>query len=490
MNDAASAEVSANKRLGEWLAVFGAASVFIANAAAIISGIDRISAQLSEWLDDLALAFGRTVATLIVAPLAVIVYGVAAYLIYRNWIAQRERLWRLAFWIVVATGATIPVMTTVLALRSGDSSEQVAELDRNFAHDLLRQQYSSGPFAGGVRFSTSDSSDVAQPWTTAQTLVALEQSRQARASTAEIAGGIRYLLANQTAKGGWGYMVGLASDVAEVNAWSARALIMSLVPQAGAPTWTDPEKARIHGAALRALGELAQTQMTSGAWSPILECRSPRNARTYSTIMAISAFTEARRTKLFSPAEIASFDDVVKRAAAFVLGAYRDESARSGWWPNPLERSPTGDYPGLTAQTLLVLEEAGQAFPVLRGDPRLAAMIAAQLTRANVANQYRPALSGRSISENDQPHDMESYLDACNVGTAESSTFLWYPWTLALAATAAADKDLPIPVQRQAGKMLRSLTPRLGELQRFANQNEAVYPTAEALLAIAFLKPS
>jgi len=132
----------------------------------------------------------------------------------------------------------------------------------------------------------------------------------------------------------------------------------------------------------------------------------------------------------------------------------------------------------------------GQAFPVLRGDPRLAAMIAAQLTRANVANQYRPALSGRSISENDQPHDMESYLDACNVGTAESSTFLWYPWTLALAATAAADKDLPIPVQRQAGKMLRSLTPRLGELQRFANQNEAVYPTAEALLAIAFLKPS
>ena len=476
MSDAGAVDGSSNKKLGEWLAVCAAVSVFIANAAAVISGIDRIRAQLGVWMDDLSLAVGRQVATLIVAPLALLSYAGICYLIYRAWIARRDRLWRLAFWILAATGATIPVLVTVFALSGSNPAAEVASLDKNFVHDLLRQQYSSGPQAGGFRFSTTDASDVAQPWTTAQALVALEQSESKGAATAEIASGVRYLIHTQTKNGGWGYMVGLPSDVAEVDAWSARALIESIAPGSETVRWTATEKTEIRDAAARALGELAKTQMMSGGWPPVLDCQSPRNARTYSTIMAISAFTEARRSQLFSAADTATFDDATKRAVAFILSSYRENGALSGWWPNPLERSPTGDYPGLTAQSLLVLEEAAQTFPMLRGDPRLATMISAYFTSANLTNQYRSGLAGRSISENDRPHDMESYLDACTTGSAESSTFLWFPWTLALASTAAADKELPPVTQRQASDMLRSLTPRLGRITALRQSGRSRLP--------------
>lgn len=150
--------------------------------------------------------------------------------------------------------------------------------------------------------------------------------------------------------------------------------------------------------------------------------------------------------------------------------------------PRPARSSNLDPYPGLTAQTIYVLERAR----ALAGD-----LLHSQYTTyrrlffksiGTATDNRHPALRDRDARSNDRTHDGDVAL-ADRDFMLEGSTFLWLPWTLAACSTQAtmrASEDDAELIARGCAQIGR----RMNDLVKFAESETFVYVMAESLLAL------
>ena len=161
----------------------------------------------------------------------------------------------------------------------------------------------------------------------------------------------------------------------------------------------------------------------------------------------------------------------------------KKDLSMGGWVPNPERNKNVEGFPGLTSHAVYVLLLAWPDFKSRR--------VAGGLD--DVREDYVQWLAGaaipprklefdsRPVSDNDRTHDSDRYLHR-SPRMVESSTFLWYPWTVMACKElevvhASISKTMPFP------GCVR-LAVRAEEAIKFANLEPFAYATAEHLLAI------
>jgi hypothetical protein len=107
------------------------------------------------------------------------------------------------------------------------------------------------------------------------------------------------------------------------------------------------------------------------------------------------------------------------------------------------------------------------------------------VTLAFEGNAISPAFAKRKIGDNERPHDADGYFSG-RTETAEQSTFLWYPWTIAMATELAHNRVLRDYQHERLHNLLSMLFKREDEESKFVRNDAAIYPTAEFALAAGY----
>jgi hypothetical protein len=335
---------------------------------------------------------------------------------------------------------------------------------------------------GGLKTSKVDPSAEPQVWSTAQSLTAIllnGRTHLTKPDAGQIRGHLEYIeklrLPNQE---GWGYFEQMDWGVTEIAGWVVLAYLASTQPNTINLIWgNDSDKA------LERLGSylelLKSRQLANGGWAPIRQNDNPKFARTYSTVMALWAFVEAKKHPQMGKRIGTAYDSVIESGIRWLLPRYHDQL--NSWVPNPERPRQTERFPGLTAQVLFVLERARPEFNfLLQGD--------ASYERA--AQQFKKLLGGaetdssvslvsRPASSNNRIPDSDIYLRPSKF-MLEGSTFLWFPWSLALCSQLSAK----VAVDKEAARGCGLLLGRVNDLIRFAHDEPFTYVMAESLLAI------
>ena len=357
---------------------------------------------------------------------------------------------------------------------------------------ILSQQVSGGEDDGGFRFSQKGISTETQVWTTAQCLAALLQQDISiiKDSGSAIRRAFDYIERSrlESGNGGWRYVKGMNWGVTEIDAWVAVAYLYSLRADNAAVIWGSNEMTDVISKARMALDLIVARQHTDGGWSVIERTENPKHVRTYSTIMALWALAEAEQNGQVLRGRESQYHAAVTLGAKWVLGSFRTVSGFSGWWPNPSNVSPVGEYPGLTAQTLFVLSKAKLTQAFIGADPRFKDAVDAFIGFALDGNDNGGPLTLRKLAPNETAHDSDRYLEGRSE-TCEQSTFLWYPWTIAAAVALAKDPLLRDYQQGQLRKISLGLLTRIDDVSQFVRGDAAIYPTAEVLLVTGYSLP-
>jgi hypothetical protein len=132
-----------------------------------------------------------------------------------------------------------------------------------------------------------------------------------------------------------------------------------------------------------------------------------------------------------------------------------------------------------------VLSKVEESNPFVGADPRYKDAIEAFVTLAFEGNATFPAFAKRKIGDNERPHDADRYLPG-RTETAEQSTFLWYPWTIAMATELAHNRLLQGYQHERLHNLLSILFKREDEESKFVRNDAAIYPTAEFALAAGY----
>ncbi len=392
---------------------------------------------------------------------------------------------------MLALGLPIVLKVSLGTISPPVSQGLIDKLGREFASKLLMQQnlepLDAG--AGGFRFSTTERSGPAQPWTTAQILVALEEWDKKQKQPAEaFRGGIKYLIATRLATGGWGYLEESTPPVTEVNGWILIALIRSLGPDLSPRLWSADEEKEIVDVVREELDNLARYQLDDGSWPSLAPCNSLRNARNYSAVMALWALTEARANPQFASRFSQSWRQAANAGVQNILQQFNREPASPWISTRPELAGKTGRYAGLSAQALLVMHRAAHAFPELGLEAGVNRSIEAHIGQAVALDSENQWLSARALDDNDRAHDSDRYLANCGDRTGEGSSYLWYPWTIALAGAAADDRSASEKLRRDSTFIVQTMGRRADQLPAFVNSDGYAYPVAETLFALAQFK--
>ena len=218
------------------------------------------------------------------------------------------------------------------------------------------------PATGGIR-DGADNKRV-QAWTTAQAIVAILASvgyDNSKVPQAELRNTFDYLekVRLNAPEDGWGYFGERKEAITDVTSWVALAEIASL----RANLWNPDQRAVMTKRITRELAAIAARQTASGGWSPVIETPDD-NSRTYSTVMALWALAAGFAEGIRDDAHVTS----VRKGVDWLLNEHHPQL---GWVPNPRRRYQTEDFPGLTAQALIVLAIVEREVPASRGDARL-----------------------------------------------------------------------------------------------------------------------
>jgi hypothetical protein len=472
---------------GNFQAFIGFIAIVVGNVAAIITHSDEISQTASKLLGTewayrfyLYIVYGACV-------LFIIGYGSLTYWLYRRFFAQTGR-WIKGGFYVAAFGAvgSIVLGSYAFLFRPVDAAPLAKKQLASYAQIVLSQQVTQGEDRGGMLFSQGGMSDDAQVWTTAQCLVALLQ--QDVAVVKQAGPGIRrafeYIERSRikSSSDGWGYLKNINWGVTEIDAWVALSYIYSLRANNAAILYEANGISEAITKTTLVLDILVKRQHTDGGWGPIEKTSNPKHERTYSTIMAIWALAEAEQNGDLVKGHEAEYRAALTSGAKWLLGSYTTSATGfSGWWPNPSARNPVGAYPSLTAQALFVLSKASGVESFIGADLRYKEAVESLIKFAFDGSYALEPLINRRISDNEQAKDSDRYLESRSE-TAEQSTFLWYPWTIAMAASLKRADLLPEYQQDRLQALLVKLLERTGEENRFARNDEAIYPTVEVLL--------
>ena len=329
----------------------------------------------------------------------------------------------------------------------------------------------SDPETGGIRDGSSDTK--VQAWTTAQAVVGVlgnidyNKSKLSAKEQDQIRNAVNYLdrVRVPPPDEGWGYFEGTVPAITEVTAWAALAEIASV----RANLWDPNSRAIVAGRVDRDLKTLLRRQTPSGGWSPIRDLRDD-NTRTYPTVMALWALGAAFREGLVT--DLGAKHCVMKG----INWLLNERHAQLGWVPNPRRRFQTEDFPGLTAQALVVLE-------LLREQVSEGGASDIRLRDAKI-KFAEGTLVNLSIRANARVPDTDVHVTLGQASeTLEGSSFLWYPWSRAAMTLLAHDAELPPEVRERARREAAALTLRTEELTEYLN-NGLPYQLAENLFSI------
>lgn len=464
-------------RLAGAIGMLGAASLglgYLATAAGHIRTLrTTIYVQFGEDITH-AIHIGM-LGLVVVLLLAGFTLGLIA--IDRRFLKGRDARWRGG---IDGSLAIVALSLTAWSayLLAPDAPTTVAMLtdtSNRWRKDLLATQNQDG----GLRYNNFEHDVESQAWTTAQALAAV-LSRKDRLSAGEAAvvrAAFNFLdsVEGRAAGEGWGYFDYVPWDVTEINAWVTIALAKSIQHPSAKDIWAaelPTAKDR-----LQHCSELVQSRaMAIGAWAPVNDKSHERFSRTYSTLMSVWALLEVRRLQ---PSE--AVDTRIERGIDWML--LKHDASVGGWVPNPSREKNLEGFPGLTSHTLYVLLLAWPDFKnrlVTGGFDDVLAQYVQWLAGAEIPPR-KLEFGTRPVTDNDRMHDSDRYLYK-SPRMVESSTFLWYPWTV------MACKELErVHSSISSIKMFPGcdrLAVRAEEAAKFATTEPFTYATAEHLLAI------
>src|SRR4029077_12283363 len=91
----------------------------------------------------------------------------------------------------------------------------------------------------------------------------------------------------------------------------------------------------------------------------------------------------------------------------------------------------------------------------------------------------------RGVGDNERAHDSDRYLEG-RTETVEQSTFLWYPWTIAMATTLQQDRVIDDYQRDRLRNLTSMLLMRADDAGKFARNDAVIYPTAEIALTSGY----
>lgn len=469
-------------------ALIGIVAITVGNVAAIITHVEQIRKFVStilgtEW-------FYRFHDYVVYGASALLLfgYGSLTYWLYRTFVADKSKLLQGAFFAaaIIAVGST--VVGSQFFFKPVEVSPLVSTQAIKYVHTILSQQVVVGEDAGGFRFSQTGISD-AQVWTTAQCLTALLQQEVSRIKEAGPAmrRAFDYIERSRLKPpgSGWGYMKSSPWGVTEIDAWVALAYLYSLRADNAALIWKQSEIPEVISKTTIVLDRIIERQHEDGSWSVIERTSNHKHARTYSTMMAVWALAEAEQNGDVLSGREKEYRGALTLGAKWILGSFEVKQTFSGWWPNPSTGIFAGAYPGLTAQTLFVLSKAKPSHSFIGADSKFKEAVEAFIRLALEGNDNVKPVTLRTLAPNETAHDSDRYLEGRHE-TAEQSTFLWYPWTIAAAVALERDPLLREYQQEQLRWISSTLLARIDDVNNFVRNDAVIYPTAEVLFASGY----
>jgi hypothetical protein len=332
---------------------------------------------------------------------------------------------------------------------------------------------------GGIRSGGEVDAPV-QVWTTSQVIVgALAGVRAGLTPNADygtvwetVGTALEYVERSRVSRdgGGWAYWAHESGDseppVTEVNAWATLAMASAAMGPSN-PALSPQQSHRLETRVAREIDALIGRQAADGGWSPIASAR--RDTRTYSTLMAVWALMDAAEVVGAEKAREAN-----RAAANGLQWLMSTGDSIWGWIPNPVRRDRAESYPGLTAQTLFVLTRASRqdAFRFLRNTVRL------DQARAGFVNDF--AFRNQPLNYFDKRiPDYDQHIPGAGF-IIEASTFLWFPWALAVLDQMADDSRLSRAARSAAARYQTRMMLRWDDLKDLIGRSPP-YIAAETL---------
>lgn len=364
-----------------------------------------------------------------------------------------------------STPATIPTPLSNTATEVSLRKRLVPWVDRVFISQAEN---------GGIKVNALDPSSKPQVWATAQCIKGVFASQVSIDKYApQLKAAFNYL---ETARRnepeeGWGLFEDREKTITEIAAWVNLAYIASV--ESETEIWASSELPEIVNRIQRDLEHIAQRQSVDGGWRPIKEDH-PGFTRTYSTVMALWSLVEARRSPSLYKVIGNRFDSHIRKGIMWLLSHYEE---RLGWLPNPNRGHQDERFDGLTAQTLFVLSRAEKDFGFLETE-----IIYVKAER-DFANHKE--LSDRRVTLNNRIPDIDASDFRPTTYQAETTTFLWFPWSFLALTHLSTDTSLS-QEERQAAAQLRSKLLESGadHLIKFVEQHP-VYVLGEVLFCLS-----
>jgi hypothetical protein len=282
---------------------------------------------------------------------------------------------------------------------------------------------------------------------------------------------------------GWGYMEAVPWGVTEIIGWVILAYVESMKSPGAENIWTADHRSVGHERVAEYANLLFKRQMNDGAWAPISQNDNPTYARTYSTVIALWALLEIwREPEIKARMPAGKLRTAIKHAITWLLSTYMIDVA--SWVPNPRREGNIESFPGLTAQALFVLTLARQDpefQPIFKDNAAYRTAFSSFMQRLTEGPK---ALMDRAISENDRTHHSDRYL-VNSPYMVEGSTFLWYPWALAVCASVSQNPKM-FGLNDVDGCYRLSAQSKLDEWVKFVEAQHFAYVKAESLFAAKY----
>lgn len=320
--------------------------------------------------------------------------------------------------------------SSVTSKKPTHSLEEAKSLLQEHQKKWVQRIFAAQSQNGGIRIHPLDPSTRTQAWTTAQCLTGVLSSQiEIERHLPQIKTAFAYIEnARRTQpEEGWGLFEEHEKTVTEIMSWVVVANIGSV--ESGVRIWNDSELQQVMSRIERDIALIVTRQDAGGGWRPITDDHSGFS-RTYSTLIALWALVEARRSSSVFQRIGNRYDGNIRNGIMWLLNHYNPDY---GWFPNPNRRTQREFFPGLTAHILFVLSRAERDFDFIE---RHSIYISAERRFSQHTD-----LVQRSVSYNNRLHDTDVSFPPTTF-VLEGSTFLWCPWSLAELTHLSTDNSL------------------------------------------------